>query len=408
MTASRPTRSRRTVRTLCAAVAVVASATPAYANSSPTPAPSPSGVEPHGTWTTSKLTETDANAFAVTRPDAHTTWAAGIRSEREGERHVRTVPTLWERDDRTGGRWKALPTAPLPGSYDVRFNDVDASSPRNALVVGDHVQEAGGIITQRWDGRRWQTATAPVPTQTMTAGFLSVDARTARDAWAAGWSAVPDPEHVVKAVGELQHWDGTRWTPAALPDVGEGPGGNWTLSGVTARAHDDVWAVGEAFNEAWSRPVLLHYDGTTWRKAPAPDLGEERVRLNGVASGPRGEVWAVGRAKAPGAAARGLVLRLSGGTWAEVPLPPGVAPLRSVTVSGARPVVLAEGEGPVAPKVLERAGSTWKSLDLHATGGAEFAAVDIAARGRTFDVSGKFPGPDTDPVGPAVVVTARR
>ncbi|MGX2993759.1 hypothetical protein JNUCC64_05590 [Streptomyces sp. JNUCC 64] len=401
-----PTRSPRSSRaalTLCAALALVAPAAPALAMGA-----EPSAPAPRGTWTTSKVTETDAHAFAVTRTGPHTTWVAGIRAERGEDGYPRTVPVLWERDDRRGDGWTPLPTAPLPASYDVRFNDVDASSPRDALVVGDHAQEAGGIVTQRWDGRTWRTATAPVPAETMTAGFLSVDARDRRDAWAAGWSSVPDPEHVVKAVGELQHWDGTRWTPALLPDVGEGPGGNWGLSGVTAIARDDVWAVGEAFNEEWSKPVLLHYDGTAWRKAAAPDLGPERVRLNGVASGPDGRVWAVGRAKAPGAPARGLVLRLSGGAWTEVPLPPGTAPLRSVAVSKGAPVVLADGDGRTGPVALRRAGTAWKSLDLRVAGDAAFAAVDVAARGRTLDVAGKLPGSDADPAGPAVVVTARR
>ncbi|WP_445398100.1 hypothetical protein ACSMX9_27860 [Streptomyces sp. LE64] len=406
MTASTPTGFRRTALVLGTAVAVVASATAAYA----LPPSSPSDPRARGAWTMSEVTGagSDAHAFAVTRPAPHTTWAAGIRFERGSEGFFRTVPTLWERDAREGGGWQALPTAALPASYDVRFNDVDASSPRHALVVGDYAEQARGIVTQRWDGRSWRTATAPVPAQTMTAGFLSVDVRGAGDAWAAGWSAVPDPEYMVKAVGELQHWDGRRWTPAALPDVGEGPGGNWSLSGVAALAHDDVWAVGEAFNDAWSRPVLLHYDGTGWRMAPAPDLGTERVRLNGVAAGPDGRVWAVGRAKAAGAPARGLVVELRGGKWREVPLPQGVTPLRSVAVSGGEPVVLAEGRGAVAPVVWQRTGASWTSLGLHVAGGAEFAAVDISARGRSLDVAGKLPGADADPAGPAVVVSSRR
>ncbi|WP_431043665.1 hypothetical protein ACQUSR_18455 [Streptomyces sp. P1-3] len=389
-----------------AAILVAAGTTSAFA------APStPSGTSPSGTsartagWSESKVSQGNAPAFASTRPDAHTTWVAGARMIPRGDTFD-FIPTLWERDDRKGSGWKQVRTAPVPQSYDVRFNDVDASSPRNAVVGGDYAEQAGGVVTQRWNGTAWKSAIAPVPRGTMEAGFLSVDTRAPNDAWGAGWTQVRDADGS-RNVGMLQHWDGNRWKAQKLPDFSEGKGG-WSLDSVAALAADDVWAVGSTFNESAAKPLLLHYDGTRWSKVAAPDLGAERAGLTAVAAGPDGQVWAVGEAKQSDGTWQGLALKYDGGKWTDVPLPKGTPGLRSVTFSQGAPVVLAGATDDAGSAVLRRAGEKWVSMKLPADRAKPHNGSDISASGRTIDVTANHEPTGSQWTGTASVLTARR
>ncbi|MFC6089739.1 hypothetical protein [Saccharothrix lopnurensis] len=59
-------------------------------------------------------------------------------------------------------------------------------------------------------------------------------------------------------------WTGDTWHEEPLPDL-PAPA---SLAGVTATAPDDVWAVGNS----GGRPLVLHYDGTTWRTLDTPPM----------------------------------------------------------------------------------------------------------------------------------------
>ncbi|GLF92652.1 hypothetical protein [Streptomyces yaizuensis] len=391
-------RTPRAVLVACAAMAVAATTTPAFA--APGSASPPPGAR-GPVWTASQVAADDATAITTTRVDAHTTWVAGMRFLHQSG-GLRFQPVIWERDDRTGPGWKELATAPVP-EYDTRFNDVDASSRRNALAVGDHSEAAQGIVTQRWDGTKWRTAIAPVSPGSWGAGFLSVESLSPRDGWAVGWDQVPSPDGS-RSVGQIQHWDGQQWTRSDLPDVDEGPGGGWTLAEVSARNSRDVWAVGGTFSREKAVPVALHYDGSAWKRTDLPAIGE-RARLNGVAAAPDGTVWAVGEIAARGGPSTGLALRYDGTQWTRTALPEGTGALTSVTLSEGAPVVLVKSNERV-PSVLRLAGNTWKSMDLPtAVGGARLTALSLSAYDDTLDVSGVL---DAGAARPAVVLTARR
>ncbi|ADI10860.1 hypothetical protein SBI_07740 [Streptomyces bingchenggensis BCW-1] len=399
-------RSRRGVRSAIvasAAILVAASATAAFAAPS-LPSSAQPGTSPRASgWSESRVTPGDASLLASTRPDASTTWAAGMRFVLQGEA-TRFVPTLWERDERKGPGWNLVQTAPLPQSYDIRFNDVDASSPSNAIVGGDYAEQAGGVVTQRWNGRDWKSVIAPVPRGSLSAGFLSVDTRAPDDAWGAGWAEVPVTDDNFRHVGLLEHWDGTRWEEQKLPDVGAGESGGWTLNGVTALAADDVWAVGSTYG---AEPLLLHYGGTRWSKAPAPDTGA-RGGLNAVASGPDGQVWAVGDVRNPDGSLAGLALKYDGGKWVDVPLPEGTGELSSVTLSQGSAVVMARATDDTPSVVLRRSGDSWVSMNLPVDAADPLNATDVSASGRTIDVTGLYPPSGSQAAGPGAVLTARR
>ncbi|MEU3601590.1 hypothetical protein ABZ714_23150 [Streptomyces sp. NPDC006798] len=168
--------SRRHLSLLVAAVFTATTAVPAFA------APAPRQNTPLA-WRASQLFPADATVISTARLNDQTTWVSGMRFASQGG-SSRFEPVLWERDEQKGGRWSEVPAASV--SYDTRFNDVDVSSPRNALIVGDRPEAADGIVTRRWDGRTWTTALAPVPKGTVSAGFLSAEALSPTQGWAAG------------------------------------------------------------------------------------------------------------------------------------------------------------------------------------------------------------------------------
>ncbi|MER5972997.1 hypothetical protein ABT112_25250 [Streptomyces sp. NPDC002055] len=232
------TRGLRGAMVACAALTLTTSAIPAWAAGSAAES-TPSAAAPQASgWSESRVTRGDAPLIATTRPDARTTWVAGARFVGSGD-DLELVPALWERDERKGPGWKRVKTAPVPRG-DVRFNDVDASSPRNAMLVGDYTEQSRGVVTQRWNGRAWKSAVAPVPRGAEGGGLLSVDTRAPGDAWAAGYAQVRAGGRS-SIVGTVQHWDGTRWKAQKLPDVTAGDRDLWwQLSSVAALAADDV------------------------------------------------------------------------------------------------------------------------------------------------------------------------
>ncbi|MBL1097206.1 hypothetical protein [Streptomyces coffeae] len=396
------TRGVRGAMVAWAALTLAAGTMPAMAAASGTE-PTPSAASPHASgWSESRVTTGDATLLASTRPDARTTWVAGARFVQGSPNFA---PTLWERDERKGSGWKRVKTAPVSPQDDVRFNDVDASSPRNGMLVGDYSEHAGGVVTQRWNGKAWKSAVAPVPRGIVGAGFTSVDTRAPDDAWAAGWTEVR-PEGRPIYAGTLQHWDGTRWKAQKLPDIGAG-GKAWYLQTVTALADDDVWAVGGTGFLQPEKPLLLHYDGTRWSKIAVPGVGAARARLNGIVAGPGGQVWAVGTTQASDGSRQALAVRYDGKKWVNVPLPKGIRELVAVAISQGGPVVL-ERKTAETSTALRYSGGKWVSMKLPADGATPYTASDISVSGRTIDVSGSRPGTGSQADGPGSLLTTRQ
>jgi hypothetical protein len=74
------------------------------------------------------------------------------------------------------------------------------------------------------------------------------------------------------------------------PDGYEGGGPDAYLSGVSAGAGDDVWAVGVR----GSGPMILHWDGTAWTAVLHPRAYPDAAALRAVATSSTGVVWGVG------------------------------------------------------------------------------------------------------------------
>ena len=129
------------------------------------------------------------------------------------------------------------------------------------------VWAAGNRGLEHWDGTRWAPAAGTESTPLFAVWGASRD-----DVWAAG------------ASGRILHFDGASWLPV---DAGT----SQDLLGLWGRSASDVWAVGQ-------HGTLLHWEAGHWRWR---DSGTDE-RLHAVWGAPGGETWIVGHG--------GVVLRI--------------------------------------------------------------------------------------------------
>jgi hypothetical protein len=153
--------------------------------------------------------------------------------------------------------------------------------------------------------------------RTMLKGRLyDVDALSAANAWAVGFTNL---RRVIQGdpVSEplIMHWDGTRWRRVPAPSE---PGGG-LLESVSGRSPNDLWAAGSWGNTLGSsnRPLILHWNGKGWhlvRFAADAEFGH----LYDISARSPDDVWATGDA---GAKDHGLILHWNGRTWRQLPVP---------------------------------------------------------------------------------------
>jgi hypothetical protein len=96
---------------------------------------------------------------------------------------------------------------------------------------------------------------------------------------------------------------------------GRGPGASGShpeggFGGVAAVSAQLAWAVGSI----GSRPLIEHWDGTSWKVVPGP--GSPRLQtLAGVAASSAKDAWAVGLGTGPGNSSLGLIRHWNGTAW---------------------------------------------------------------------------------------------
>ncbi len=145
-----------------------------------------------------------------------------------------------------------------------------------------------GSVARRWDGHAWRNV--PLP-RISGADLWAVAAVAPSDAWAVGWhSRGTGPYHAL-----IEHWNGARWSLARLPRLRQA-----MLFGVSAAGPRSAWAVGATRTYRKGRshgypvthPLLLHWDGTSWRKQPLP-WAYPSLTLDKVAATGPSSVWVV-------------------------------------------------------------------------------------------------------------------
>ncbi|HMA37031.1 MAG TPA: S-layer homology domain-containing protein [Chloroflexia bacterium] len=350
-----------------------------YADPCSTPSPTASGPPPTGTptptppacipaWSVvvSPNSGTGDNPLrAVAGVSPTDQWAVG--SWHDANTVEQTLILHWD-----GSAWTVVASPNGGTGVANRLYGVTALAANDVWAVGDYAGTAGQqTLILHWDGSAWTAIASPNPGTTNS--LYAVTAVAANDLWAVGtttsgsahgplllhgtgssWSVVPGPAGTytgsdllavsavaandVWAVGTIDsfgypdtltlHWDGSAWTRVPSPS----PGGQYddALTGVTALASNNVWAVGYTFINGVIHTLTLQWDGTVWTVVVSPNVGSGQNALSGVAAGAANQVWAVG--SYTGAVTQTLALRWDGSQWglAAAPSPGAAARLAGV------------------------------------------------------------------------------
>ena len=275
--------------------------------------------------------------------------------------------TLYEHWD--GETWSAV-DGPNPGTAINELAAVDQIAADDAWAVGRTGSGFGEdpLITH-FDGATWDVQ--PIPADVTSGALTAVSAAAADDIWAVG--STGDASAGLERVLTL-HFDGTGWTSVdATSAVG---GGRSLLFGVSALAPDDVWAVGYHHNQ----PLILHFDGTRWRR-PSSDLTGS---LSAVTAVTAADVWAVGS----------LIQHFAGDTWVETGNVREGTDLRGVASVGANDVwavgFRSDGGDILRAAVLRWDGGQWSPVaGEHVPGQETLAAVTALPDGTVIAVGAR-------------------
>jgi hypothetical protein len=257
---------------------------------------------------------------------------------------------------------------------------VVALSADEAWAVGS-VTDADGLsrpLVERWDGSSWAIAPQLGLGDGTDASLSGVTATASNDVWAVGGvRSLVGPRRTL-----VLHWDGSRWSVVPSPGLDGQPN---ALTAISATAPDDAWAVGTAFTaDGRSRSLLEHWNGIAWSVAPTSSPGSGAQALGDVATwsnlaGGAG-AWAVGFA---GASAR--TERWDGTAWAAAPIriQAGMADLRGASALGQDDVWVVGGRLDPATHAMQALvghwdGSTWSVAPSVGSGDHSERLQDVA------------------------------
>jgi hypothetical protein len=214
---------------------------------------------------------------AVTAISATDVWAVGTAASANGTSHLLAIH--WD-----GGSWSVRSPARTERAI-LNLEGVSGTASNDVWAVG---QTYGGLkigtLTEHWDGTAWDRVRGPSSNESF---LRAVDAVATDDVWAVGYERRQGSYPLTL----IQHWDGAAWSTVTSPNQ---PQGSNFLYGVTASSRDEAWAVGNYQDQSFLPHTLaLHWDGTAWAIAPSSDPGSLSL-LDGAASTPEGDVWAVG------------------------------------------------------------------------------------------------------------------
>lgn len=206
-----------------------------------------------------------------------------------GAHTIHGLRFAWTRHwDGTG--WTHVP-APSPGTLDNLLNSVVAISPSDVWAVGTMKNQGDSDdsqLVEHWDGSTWSVVSPPAGAGRPS----SVSASGADDVWVVG-DRYNDPI--------AEHWDGTSWTGThlAVPDVTPPYQVALILPyAVTALSPTNAWVVGiydalDGQGGYLRQPLVEHWNGTRWKLVPFPYQHEWSYLLAVSASSPN-DIWAVG------------------------------------------------------------------------------------------------------------------
>jgi hypothetical protein len=201
-------------------------------------------------WTLEKIPVSDfaelVTVPSLSCPRPHTCFAVGTYVVVTGDRHVlqRALLLRWD-----GHQWRRRAGAKLPEGASSELDTVACSSPTQCLAVGFEFEDGrGGILNERWDGKRWTTVDG--------SGFglrffpSGLACRSAVSCFAVGSSFGP-----AGPVPGVAHWDGKKWSSLRS----QSPSGTTAagLAGVDCPLRTRCYAAGLYQNALGSFTLVL-------------------------------------------------------------------------------------------------------------------------------------------------------
>ncbi len=262
------------------------------------------------------------NAVTIVSPT--NLWAVGSNAR------GRTVYPLVEHYSGTAWYPLALPTPTSKAQSDLLA--VSASSAKDVWAVGTTGHDLNSTVhtlIEHYNGKAWTLVRSSHKTASELAGVAAV---SPRDAWAVGQFLPPGGRYHAF----VEQWNGSAWREVPIPHPG-GPRGYETLDAVSALSPRNVWAVGDYQRGRLYHTLILHWNGSRWRRVPSPTLAPRHESLvKGVVVLGRNNAWAVG--SYPGKHAdRPLTEHWDGHGWHVVTAPSTSSFNLLVAVSAASP-----------------------------------------------------------------------
>lgn len=281
-----------------------------------------------------------------------------------------------------------------PGVYNELYG-MAAITPTDAWTVGyinpSSASTAAQPLAEHFDGAQWTVTSVPIGSAS-GAVLQGVTARASNDVWAVG--------DQMGGYSLVEHWNGTQWSPIASPNSGTGMN---LLTAAVAVAANDVWAVGYYTynNNSLDAQLIEHWNGTAWTVVTGPTITLPEFQLLGVSATSSSNVWSVGvGSDASGGSRQAIVEQWNGMSWATTVLPQvngsviqptgiAIAPSGAVWVAGS---VNDTTSGHSVPVALYRNGSSWTVAPSVAVGsyGSGFAAIGVSPTGDIWAVGWHF------------------
>jgi hypothetical protein len=207
----------------------------------------------------------------------------------------------------------------------------------------------------------------PAPPSGHNAVLIGVSSTSDSDAWAVG-SQNGAAGTGIGAKPLIDHWDGTTWSQVTTPAT---PGNTASLAAVSASSPTDAWAVGHTrVNKSSFAPLAMHWTGTGWAVSPsAASALAGQVGVGAADINPT-DAYAIGGGL--GSAHTGQVAHWNGSSWARVtvPLPANnnlASDLNAISADGASDVwIVGTYELQVGPTAVQNEtyslhwnGSSW-------------------------------------------------
>jgi hypothetical protein len=243
-------------------------------------------------------------------------WAVGFTS---GNNPLAQIIERWD-----GTEWRLFPNPKFPPNSEATLFAMASTSANDIWAVGDFVENDTNLdfnLFEHWDGTAWTATTVQVANNSFES-LSGASADATNDAWAVGFQGISTPKILAK------HSDGTNWTTVATPHIA---GGDSRLNAVLALAPNDAWAVGFSTpgipEEVATLTLILHWDGTSWKVVPSPNVGPnspfQSNSLLGLTANSANDIWAFGAYLAADGSGQQMTLLLhwDGTRWKIAPSP---------------------------------------------------------------------------------------